>query len=77
MEARHIEAAMRKEHLLGKRQSLATEEVQTRNLSKCETSCFHSALLQGAKKKPRIWLSAEEKVAHAWVAACDAGDYTS
>jgi len=54
MDARHIEAAMRKEHMLGKRQSLATEE--------------------GTKKKPRIWLSAEEKVAHAWVAACDAGD---
>lgn len=53
MEVSHIVAA-RKEHLLGKRQSLATEE--------------------GPKKKPRILLSAEEKVAHAWVAACDAGD---
>lgn len=53
MEVSHIVAA-RKEHLLGKRQSLATEE--------------------GPKKKPRILLSAEEKVAHSWVAACDAGD---
>jgi len=26
------------------------------------------------RKKTRIWLSEEEKVAHAWVAACDAGD---
>jgi len=26
------------------------------------------------KKKPRILLSEEQKVAHAWVAACDAGD---
>jgi len=26
------------------------------------------------RKKARIWLSEEEKVAHAWVAACDAGD---
>ena len=32
--------------------------------------------IQGGRKKPRIYLSAEEKVAHAWVAACDAGDDT-
>jgi len=56
MEGCHIlhTAVVRKEHLLGKRQRLATEE--------------------GPRKKPRIWLSEEEKVAHAWVAACDAGD---
>jgi len=29
---------------------------------------------KGPRKKARIWLSEEEKVAHAWVAACDAGD---
>ena len=31
-------------------------------------------LSQVPRKKARIWLSEEEKVAHAWVAACDAGD---
>ena len=32
------------------------------------------SLAKGPRKMPRIWLSKEEKVAHAWVAACDAGD---
>ena len=30
-------------------------------------------ILQVPKRRPRVWLSEEARVSHAWVAACDAG----